>query len=180
MGQFLAIGLATQIGVKKSEVDKAQLSIEQLQERMKQELHYVPEIYIVSAHDDVYHFRLKDDIFHTQLLPFLQTIYPLLYKKTAYYDNVRQELNTLPPSEWLQWAKGKSEEAFQFDTYGMWDYVEKHHVKVRISYECLLLSMEGKIVMEECGRQFNFLKYTMMQTFRQFSLAGALRIYITG
>ncbi len=180
MGQFLAIGLVTKIGVKKPEVDKAHLNIDQLQEKMKQELHYVPEIYAVSENDDFYYFLLKDDIFHTQLLPLLNTLYPLLYKKTAYYDTILQELNTLPPSEWLQWAKRKSEEAFQFDEYGMWDYLEEHHSKIRVYYDSLLLSMEGKIVMEEFGRQFNFLKYTMMHTFRQFSLAGALRIYITG
>ncbi len=180
MGQFLAIGLATHIGVKKPDVDKAQLTIEQLQEKMKHELHYVPEIYVVSDQNAVYSLRLNDDIVQTQLLPFLHAIYPLLYPRTASYDTILHTLHTLPPSEWLQWAKGKSEEAFQYDPYGMGDSVEANHVRIRLSYECLLLSMEGKIVMEEFGRQFNFLTYTMMRTFRKFSIAGALRIYITG
>ena len=180
MGQFLAIGLATKIGVKKTEVDKAQLNIEQFQEKMKQELHYIPEIYVISDDNDFYHFILKDDIFHAQLIPFLKVIYPLLYDRSEYYDNIIKELKTLPPSEWLQWAEGKPEEAFQFDVYGMWDYLEKNHSRIRVYYECLLLSMEGKIVMEEFGRQFKFFKYTMAQTFREFSIAGALRTYITG
>ncbi len=180
MGQFLAIGLATHIGVKKTNIDKAQLTLEQLQEKMKHEWHYVPEIYVVSEQDDVYALRLSDDIVQAQLLSFLHTIYPLLYPRTASYDTVLHTLHTLPPSEWLQWAKGKSEDAFQYDPYGMWDSIEANGVSIRISYESLLLSMEGKIVMEEFGRQFNFLTYTMMHTFREFSIAGALRIYITG
>ena len=40
MGQFLAIGLATEIGINKSEADKAELTLEQLQERMQHDLHY--------------------------------------------------------------------------------------------------------------------------------------------
>jgi len=180
MGQFLAIGLVTKIRVNKAEVDKAQLTLEQLQGTMTHALHYIPEIYVVSEHGDVYNFLLNDDIFQTQLLPLLNTRSPLLYDHTASYGNVLKELDTLSPSTWLQWAQGKSEAAFQFDTYGMWDDVEEHHSRIRVSYECLLLSMEGKIVMEEFGRQFNFFKYTMMHTFRQFSLAGALRVYITG
>jgi len=47
-------------------------------------------------------------------------------------------------------------------------------VVMSINYESLLLSMEGKVMMETFGRQFNFLKYTMMQTFQQFSLAGGI------
>ena len=180
MGQFLAIGLVTQIGVKRKEINATHLTLEHLQERMKHEFYYAPEIYVVSEHDDVYYFKLNDDIFYTQLLPLLETLYPLLYKNTAYDDHILQKLHTLPPSEWIPWAKGKSEEAFQFDQYGMGDSIQEKHTNIHIYYESLLLSMEGKIVMEEYGRQFNFVKYTRMHTFRQFCLSGALRIYITG
>ena len=180
MGQFLAIGLVTKIGVEKKEVDKAQLNLEQLQKKMKEELHYIPKIHVASDSEDFYHFILKDDIFHAQLIPFLKEIYPLLYDNPIYYDNIINKLKTLPPSEWLQWAAGKPEEAFQSDEYGMRDYMEINHRKIFIYYDCLLLSMEGKIMMEVFGRQFKFFKYTMMQTFKQFSLAGALRTYITG
>ncbi len=180
MGQFLAIGLVTKIGVEKKEVDKAQLNLEQLQEKMKEELHYIPEIYLTCDEEDFYHFILKDDIFHAQLIPLLKEIYPLLYDSSMYYENIIKKLKTLPPSEWLQWAAEKPEEAFQFDEYGMRDYMVINHRNIYVYYNCILLSMEGKIMMEVFGRQFNFFKYTMMQTFKQFSIAGALRVYITG
>ncbi len=180
MGQFLAIGLTTKISVKKSEADKAHLNIDQVQEHMQHDLHYVPDIYTASEDDEWHSFLLNEDVFHTQLLPLLKTLYPLLYPELVYYGDILQTLTTLPPSEWLQWAQRKSEEAFQFDEYGMWDYITRNHVDIRVYYDCLLLSMEGKIVMETFGRQFTFLKYTMLQTFQQFSLAGALRMYITG
>jgi len=180
MGQFLAIGLVTKIGVKKVEIEKANLNIDQVQEHMRHDLHYVRDIYTASEEDGWYYFRLNEDIFHTKLLPFLKTLYPVLYSKPVYYENVLKTLATLSPSEWLQWAQRKSEEAFQFDEYGMWDYLSINHVTIRVYYDCILLSMEGKIVMETFGRQFTFVKYAMMQTFQQFRLAGALRMYITG
>lgn len=179
MGQFLAIGLAIKLGASKTEVDKAQLDIKSLQSKMKHTLHYNPGLYNPSENDGFYEFTLKDNILHAQLIPFLKTIYPLLYEKSVYYDTIIKKLETTPSSDWLEWAKEKPGEAFQFNEYGMPDYI-KHNHDIRIHYDCLLLSMEGKIAMEVYGRQFLFLKYTMMQTFKQYHLAGALRIYITG
>lgn len=180
MGQFLAIGLATELRVKKAEVDKAQLNRKQLQERMKQEIYYDSEIYMVREHNDYYYFTLNDVLFQSQLLSLLQLLYPLLYTNVAEYEDILHKLHAMPPSEWMTWARGKPKEVFQFDRYGMCEYLNADRAKMKIDYECLLLSMEGKIMMEDYGRQFNFLKYTMMQSFQQFSLAGALRIYITG
>ncbi|MBN2091996.1 hypothetical protein JW964_20430 [candidate division KSB1 bacterium] len=180
MGQFLAIGLATQIGVTKKEVAQAQLNSEQLQEKMKKDLYHVPEIYAVNEYENEYSFTLKNDIFYEQLLPLLRTLYPLLYRNAAHYDHILKKLHELPPSEWITWAKDESEEAFQFDLYGMGDLIKANHVDIHLYYQSLLLSLEGKIFMEVFGRQFNFLKYTMIQTFKQFTLSGALRIYITG
>ena len=180
MGQFLAIGLATEIGINKSEADKADLTLEQLQERMQHDLHYVPDIYSATEKDGYYHFFLKEEIFHAEFLPFLKTFYPLLYSKPAYYESILEKLADMPPSEWLQWAQGKPEEAFQFDEYGTRDYLSVNHTRICVSYDAVLLSMEGKISMETFGRQFTFVKYAMMQTFQEFRLAGALRMYITG
>ena len=59
------------------------------------------------------------------------------------------------------------------------DYLKKGFSRVTINYENIILSMEGKIIMEEYGRQFRFLKHTMKNAFKDFSLASALNIYIT-
>ncbi|MCI5224100.1 MAG: hypothetical protein D3924_15875 [Candidatus Electrothrix sp. AR4] len=177
MGQFLAIGLVTKIRVSKA---KADLTLEQAQERMQRDLHYVPEIYTASEKENRYHFLLNKEILHAELLPFLKALYPLLYPNPSYYDDILETLATMPPLEWLQWAQGKPKEAFQFDEYGTRDYLSMHHTRIPVAYDAVLLSMEGKIVMETFGRQFTFVKYALMQTFRQFRLAGALRMYITG
>lgn len=139
MGQFLAIGLVTEIGVTKSEADKADLNIEQVQERMQRNLHYVPDIYIAREEDGYYHFLLNEEIFHAELLPFLKAFYPLLYSDPAYYEDALNKLADMPPTEWLQWAQGKPKEAFQFDEYGMRDYLTVNHMRIGVSSDAVLL-----------------------------------------
>ncbi len=180
MGTFLGIGLATKIVVEKKALEKYQLPIEQLQEKIEQQFYFPAEIYTISEDENLYRLSLKEDVLYTQLIPLLNEIYPLLYDKSAYYDGIVDELAARPPSEWLQWAETKPEEAFQFDEYGTSDYLEIEHGRIDLYYKSILLSMEGKTMMEVYGRQFNFFKYTMMQTFKQIPLSGALRVYLTG
>ncbi len=121
MGRFLAIGLATKIFISKSDTDEANLTIEQLQEKMVQQLHFVPEIYSVSDTEDGYLFELKNDILQSQLIPFLETFYPLLYSSFDHYSKALEELKKHPASEWLQIAEDNSLYVFQLDEYGMRD-----------------------------------------------------------
>ncbi len=181
MGQFLAVGLTTEIEVRNSETKKDHPNISQIQEQMRHELNFVPDIYTAIERDRSYSFLLNEDVFYSQLPSLLKELYPLLYRDSKYYDGVLQKLAELAPSEWLQLAKYKSEGAFQFDVYGVPDYLYGSYGRKRwVHYEGILLSMEGKIIMESFGRQFTFLKYAMTKAFQQFDLAGALRLYITG
>lgn len=181
MGQYLAIGLATQIRISKPAAAAAQFGLDQLQQEMQQTLHYDPAIYTANEGDGrFYTFTLKDDVLQAQLIPFLTHFYPLIYSDPNDYDEVMQKLASLASNEWLGWAEQKSAAAFQWDTYGEADYLRPGNTSVAVNYQSLLLSMEGKIMMETYGRQFNFFKYAMQQTFSAFTLAGALRVYITG
>ena len=180
MGQFLAIGITTDIGIAKEKLDRYELSIEKFQTEMQSVLHFQADIYQINEGDEFYEFTLKDEIMAVQLLPFLQVVYPLLYRKSIYYDAVLEKLAHLPSEEWLAWSKEKSEASFQFDRYGSCDYLSDKYNHLEIHQYGILLSMEGKTSMEVYGRQFNFFRYTMQQAFKQFSIAGALRVYLTG
>jgi hypothetical protein len=180
MGQFLAIGLVTKIEVEKAKVQQAQMSVGQLQEKIQQKYGFNADLYELIENEEVYEFELKKEILFEQLLPFLKTIYPLLYDESTYYDSILEKLGSIPSSQWMEFVQNESEEAFQFDKYGKCDYLRENFVDLKIYYESLILSMEGKIVMETYGRQFRFFKQLMTQTFKEFSLANALRVYITG
>jgi len=180
MGQYLAIGLAIAMSVDKKEVEMLSIDLEELRGGMGEKFHYNPEIYDLSETGASYKFTLNEDVLRIQLIPFLEEIYPHLYDDSSYYQEILKKLKTTPSSEWLSWADKKPEQAFQSDQYGLSDYLKKNRSYLSVHTNHLALSMEGKISMETFGRQFGFFKYTMMQTFKQFSLAGALRVYITG
>jgi len=180
MGQYLAIGLVTEINISKENVEDAKINTKQLQTEMINQLHFLPEIFNLTETDKYYKFKLKDEIFHSQLIPFLEKFYPKIYLKDSGYSTVIDELKNKPATEWLTWANDKPEEEFQFDSYGTRDYLEIKNKSIKLNYNAIMLSMEGKILMEEYGRQFNFFKYCMIQTFAEFLLASALRVYITG
>jgi hypothetical protein len=180
MGQYLAIGLVTTIRVEKSAVEKAALTTKVLKEKMATSFSFVADLYSLGEDDEYYVFTLKKVIFHGQLQPFLASFYPTFYDDKTYYDNVLLQLKEMAPEQWLEWADSKSECAFQFDSYGMSDYVSVGFTRLKFDYESVMLSMQGKVLMEEYNQVFKFFNYTMKQTFKSFPLSGALRVYITG
>ena len=107
----------------------------------------------------------------------------MIYIKYYSYQETLNELKNSKSENWLSLAEDKSCEEFQIDNYGIEDnlYFEKaFNPRVSVYYESILLSMEGKIMMESYGRQFNFFKLCMTEMFKEFKLAGALRVYISG
>ena len=186
MGQFLAIGLATGIDVKKSQITDCNLSIDGLQQVMQKRQHHDPDLYTTQESQDSYSLILREDLLHAQLIPLLQTLYPLLYPEDTDNDmlSIIPTLQSMSPQAWLEFSRSKPSEYFQMDKYATPEILDiqssSKYCKLSLYYEHLLLSLEGKIAMEVFGRQFNFLRYTMGKAFAQFSLAKALRVYLTG
>ncbi len=183
MGQFLATGLVTEVYVSKKEMKQMETSADKLIHEMKSCLHFRSELYYQREDEEYFVFNLKDKIFHEELIPFLGKLYPLIYhqKERTDFDFALAALKSNAPDNWLKLAENKKYEAFQLDSYGMPTYLYRPFGrKIRIYYNSIILSMEGKIVMETYGRQFSFYQYCIAQTFAEFALAGAIRVYITG
>jgi len=184
MGQILGIGIVTKCGTYKEQLQKNNISIDELIAEMKKKQHFEPAIYDLSEEDDYYMFHLKQDIIKSQLLPFLEKFYPkVYYGKKVYYEEIIEELKNSEPTTWLELADKKSWEAYQLDKYAMRDYLyfdKPFKPYTEIFYTTILLSHEGKIGMEVHGRQFNFFKYCIQKTFSKFQIAKALRVYISG
>jgi len=180
MGQSLIIGLATKVGVDKEDLSKYKISIDEFQKKMNEKLLFVPDIYDIKEGKDLYYFNLKHSIISKELIPFLKELYPVLYDESINYDSILKKLKTLPANEWLSWAQTKPEEAFQLDKRGKCDTLKIDYNNFNIYYHSIILSLETGTYMEVYGRQFRFFKYTMMQTFKQYSIAGGLRVYLTG
>ncbi len=184
MGQFLAIGIITKRVVHKEVLLKYKISKEQLIDEMISQNNFEPSIYNISEDQECYFFNLKESVLHNELISFLEKMYPLVYPSDReLYEDFLEKLNNAEPTNWTALADERRYEVFQTDKYGMPDYVDfkmPFNPHVAVICNSILLSMEGKIVMEEYGRQFNFFKFCMQQTFPEFSIAKALRVYITG
>jgi hypothetical protein len=183
MGQFLATGLALKFSIPKKEMAQTELNLDTLIQEMEKHLHFHSALYTPQEEGEYFVFRLKEDILHQELIPFLQKFYPLIYHQDNYTDfnSVLERLKLTPPDNWLALAKEKKYETFQLDPDGDLAYLDRPFGRiVSIRYESILLCMEGKIMMETYGRQFTFFQYCITKAFSEFALSGAVLIYITG
>lgn len=182
MGQFLAVGLAIRLSVSKKKMAQAKVGQDELVSEMEKQLHFRSALYTLREEEERCVLRIKDEILRSELIPFLETLYPLLYHLDEYTDfsGVLTALRATDPKHWLALAEEKRYGAFQSDPYGMPAYLRGISDRLPVSCSSILLSMEGKILMEEYGRQFNFLQYCIARTFPAFALAGSVRVYITG
>lgn len=183
MGQYLAIGLITECGCSKKKLDQQNVTQDELIGAMKNKLHFDPTIYNLSEANDNYLFTLKPDVLEQQLIPFLEKLYPLLYSDSTDYQHTLDELKKTPSEEWLNLAEEQQNEAFQIDEYGENEYIyfdKPFKPSAGIFSTSVMLACEGKIMMEESGSLFNFFRYCLQQTFINFPISNAIRIYITG
>lgn len=183
MGQNLAIGLITEFSASKKDLQKKNLSKDELMTAVKNKFDLENSLYELSERDNAYLFSLKKDVLATQLIPFLEKFYPSLYSAPAQYENTLKELKSSSSDTWLEMASEKSSEEFQLDKYGESDYLyfEKgFNAYIPIDFTSIILCIEGKISMETYGTQFKFFKYCIEKTFSEFLLAKAIKVYITG
>ena len=183
MGQFLATGLVTKITISKDQLTKGKISTDELFNTIEQKLYYNLDIFDIKEKEEYFILKLKETIFQKELLPFLSKLLPIIHGDDAYSREVIINLQKTPSSEWMKLAERKSYDYFQIDEYGENEYLKfdkDFNPTIKINFTSILFAMEGKIIMETYGEQFLFYKYCMIQTFKEFSLASALRTYITG
>ena len=180
MGQYLAVGICNRVYSAKKDMERSKLTADQLVVALRHELRFDPEIYEQRGFSDAHGFDLKESVFNEGLLPLLETIYPFLYEDPQMYASTLEQLRSMEPAKWVGWAKTKPQYTFQYSDYGHPDYIKGWPYSVPVHYQGIMLSLEGKILMEEYGRLFAFASYAMRRCFADIPLAGALRMQITG
>lgn len=184
MGTYLAVGLTMSARMPKAVLEKANVGLDELFENIKTGQYFGPDIYTVHETAWEMELRLKEDVLHEQLIPFLNKLYPALYYggyETRYPD-IMATLDATPPTDWLRVAQEQHFPEFQFSDEGR--YI-RHRLKrpfepvLAITCDMIILSLEGKIIMEEYGRQFGFFRDCIRLAFNEFTLADAVGVYIT-
>lgn len=187
MGQYLAMGIMTQVATSKEKARKDNIQLDTALQKMQQTFHFTPELYDFTDDANYWVWQLKHDIWEGELLPFLKEVYPILFymqHSSTDYEGVLKKLSSEPATSWLDIAKDKRFEAFQFDEYGEDEYLYFKELNfqptLKVSIESVALAMEGKIVMEAHGQLFHFFQHCFQKTFTSFQLSKAIRFYITG
>jgi len=185
MGQYLATGLTLKCSTEKANLQKYKITPEILVYEMKNQLFFAPEIYDFTETDSSYVFTLQPSVLETYLIPFLEKFYPYFYDDNS-EDDYKQLINKLKSTtadEWIKVAERKSYVPFQIDKYAHGDTVyfeQNFKPTARFNYYGILFTIEGKIMMECYGKHFHFFQYCVQQTFFEFPIAKAIRVYITG
>jgi len=171
-------------GSEKANLEKLGLGLEEFQQAMRSQFDLDEALYAFKENDKSYYFELKEEAMAQQLIPFLEKVYPMLHPVRS--GNTHASLDKLrnaPPSQWLDLVEEQGDEYLQMDNYG--DFASYVHApgtqrRARVFSSSIMISMEGKIMMEEYGRQFGFFEQCVRLAFPEFPIASALRIYITG
>lgn len=184
MGQYLAIGICTEVISSRQKAAEAKFSDTQLSAQMQLNLGFEPDNYLPAHSGDFLIWKLRPELLAAGLIPLLKDLYPVLYPHSNMENDspkVLEHLTNLSAEDWLFWAEDKPFYSFQADEYAEQNYIYADFGrKVAISYQHIMLSMEGKIGMEMYGRQFRFFQNCMAKAFSQHQLARSLRVYITG
>ena len=184
MGQFLALSLATRIRVYPSDMQEVNTSEAELIDRLRQFRGFDPDHYLRADDGKALTWTLHPELVSAELLPFLTELYPLVYggdESASDWRLVLDDLGKMPPADWPAYLQNPDRYAFQEDHYGPSDYLKFPFGKtLAISYDDVLLALEGKIFMEQHGRLFRFFEHCIATAFSRFRLARSLRVYITG
>jgi len=186
MGQFLAMGFAHEIATSLNDLRKKEISNKELRQEIEQTLLFDLNLYDETETDGYLSFTLKDQVLETDLIPFLEAIYPMLYDKEneEEYHKLLKQLHSTPSTEWLDLAQEKSNAAFQFDTYAEPRYVRAPNnffQSIRLDFECVMLYLGyGKISTEGINDFLDFFKRCIHETFKEYPIVKAIHIYVTG
>ena len=185
MSQYLAIGLNISMRISKAKMEKAQLDADGLCRELTNQRHLASDIYVRRETEGEFILELEEEILQRELVPFLEAFYPQVYPRMENYgyDRVLEKLKSTPPADWLRLGEDKEFYAFQADDCGRrirFELDKPFRPSIEVVCDTILLSLEGKIMMEEFGRQFSFFQYCIRRAFSQFALAGAVCVYITG
>ena len=75
----------------------------------------------------------------------------------------------------------KQYECFQMDDMGRFTICAgKHNIGLYLQYESIIIALQGKIFMECYNTMFSFFSKTIQHLVKDFKLAGAISVYITG
>ena len=186
MGQFLAMGLTHEIITSRDELRKNKISDEELRQEVEQSLLFDLNMYDETETDKYLLFTLKNQVLETGLIPFLEAIYPVVYKKgnDIEYQDLLKQLRSMPSTKWLDFTQKKSNDYFQFDEYAESRYIrfsKDFRPNICLDFYCVILYLgHGKISTEGIYEFMDIFKHCLHETFKEHPIVKSIQVYVTG
>ena len=184
MGRFLTIGIATEFSVSKTRARRESSATDEEIRETLQSCHNQSGIYDLNEDDYRVWLSLNPDIAQKELVDFLQAFYELRYndhqrQRMVYMPKIK-ERNTL--REWLELAAEKPYQGFQLDEYAdcYTPFPKGWKEVLSTDVEQIILSIDGKILMECYYDVFSFFTKILRERLSAFQLADSLMVSISG
>ena len=181
MGQFLFIGLNTKITVSRKAYRRPDLSREEIEKELGSYL-FDSELYNQSVTEELFVYSLKKEVAEAEWLPFLKDFYAMRYVDGWEKDYATEILKILGESngfdEWIDIANQRQHQIYQSDRRNEYLWLGKKESLYAPVFESVLLSMDGKIVMECYNSILRFFTECVRERLKQYKLAKALSVYI--
>lgn len=182
MGRFLCIGIKTRVIVGRSDLPKfppGETSAQTIIERNMVD----SELYDLTITDNELIYSLKEEIVGKEWNAFLKEFYKMRYAETGRQTDDDDALEAVSActtlKDWLSIASKKQFECYQMDTHRCVFYFDKGSHRSYIDIEDIILSMDGKIIMECYNDLFRFLRSCIKKRFAHYKLAATLDVYIS-
>lgn len=184
MGQYLSIGLVTEISISVAKAQSKTITLKEVETQFLQQNGILLSNYTLSNKDEYWVWQLKWEIIEKELIPFLTQFYAAYYSKSSYYksdcEKLLKKLSETPSNKWLEIAEKSNFRVFCKDDYAESGYISVEGKSLPWHFDVISLAAEGKILMEEYGNMFNFCSKAIQHQFSSFLLGKALWMYITG
>ena len=185
MGQYLAIGIASAIGVDKQKAEKEFKGLDYFKNAFEKEFNQ-RGIYQLNETETFIQFDLKPEIAQKEWEEFIQSFYELRYNSDDLYPEHSNEAleeigNEHDLQGWLNLAKERRFECYQMTElyYYPMDNPLSFDGYSYVGMDMVVLSLDGKIFMECYGSLFDFLTRIIREKLSRFSLSDSLFLYIT-
>ena len=184
MGQYLTIGLVTKIVEDKERAMKKGAATPEEVRAAMQEAYNQSGIYSMEETENVVRLMLSPEVAEAEMVDLLTDFYKLRYGDDGKWQEELEEIkkrHTL--DEWIALADGNCSELFQLDSFvwiytpfrrDYWDYA------LPTGTTQIMLSIDGKIVMECYDRLFKFFTRLIRERLSKYRLANALFVAISG
>lgn len=183
MGQFLMIALKLELGVKKDYIRKhvkEDRSEEYILNQMEKKLNL--ENYNRKEYDEYYGYELSKEILDSELMTFLKRFYDFRYAGGYNYksDVVISKLEPLSTDERLELLEERSYQCYQEDRkYDVFYLDNDSWSEIPYISKEMILSMDGKIIMECYGEILDFFKRCIISNFKDLKISSAIDVYIS-